>query len=46
MHMRPVLRPDPPQGGASETDSYGGSFGEPTRLLQGRLLRLAFQVKW
>ena len=29
-----------------ETDSYGGSWGRPTRLLQGRLLRLAFQVKW
>lgn len=29
-----------------ENDSYGGSFARPTRLLQGRLLRLAFQVKW
>ena len=29
-----------------ETDSYGRNFGRPTRLLQGRLLRLAFQVKW
>ena len=29
-----------------ENDSYGGSFARPTRLLQGRLLRMAFQVKW
>jgi hypothetical protein len=29
-----------------ETESYGGSWGRPTRLLQGRLLRMAFQVKW
>ena len=29
-----------------ELDSYGGSYGRPTRLLQGRLLRTAFQVKW
>ena len=29
-----------------ENDSYGGSWGLPTRLLQGRLARLAFQVKW
>ncbi len=29
-----------------ETESYGGSWGRPTRLLQGRLLRMAFQVNW
>ena len=29
-----------------ETKSYGGSWGRPTRLLQGRLLRMAFQVNW
>ena len=29
-----------------ENDSYGSAWGRPTRLLQGRLLRLAFQVKW
>ena len=29
-----------------ETESYGGSLGRPTRLLQGRLLRTAFQLKW
>jgi len=29
-----------------EIDSYGGSFGRPTRLLQGRILRTAFQIKW
>ncbi|SVC99885.1 uncharacterized protein METZ01_LOCUS352739, partial [marine metagenome] len=29
-----------------EIDSYGSSFGRPTRLLQGRILRTAFQIKW
>jgi len=29
-----------------ETDSYGSSYGKPTRLLLGRLARLALQVKW
>ena len=29
-----------------ENDAYGGSYGKPTRLLQGRLARLAFQIKW
>ena len=29
-----------------ENDAYGSGYGRPTRLLQGRLLRLAFQVKW
>ena len=29
-----------------ETEGYGGSWGRPTRLLQGRLLRMAFQVNW
>ena len=29
-----------------EADSYGSGYATPTRLLQGRLARLAFQVKW
>ncbi len=29
-----------------ENDAYGSSYGRPTRLLQGRLARLAFQIKW
>ena len=29
-----------------ENESYGGSWGRPTRLLQGRILRTAFQLKW
>ncbi|MXZ71231.1 MAG: TonB-dependent receptor, partial [Acidobacteria bacterium] len=29
-----------------ETESYGGAWGRPTRLLQGRILRTAFQLNW
>ena len=30
----------------AENGSYGSGYATPTRLLQGRLARLAFQVKW
>ena len=29
-----------------ETDSYGSGYARPSRLLQGRLARVAFQMKW
>ncbi len=29
-----------------ETESYGAVWGRPTRLLQGRILRTAFQLNW
>ncbi len=29
-----------------ESEGYGGALGRPTRLLQGRLLRTAFQLNW
>ena len=29
-----------------EIDTYGSAYGRPTRLLQGRIARLAFQIKW
>ena len=30
----------------AETSTYGSSYGRPTRLLQGRLMRLAYQTSW
>jgi len=29
-----------------EVETYGGAWGRPTRLLQGRILRTAFQLNW
>ena len=29
-----------------EIEGYGGAWGRPTRLLQGRILRTAFQLNW
>ncbi|MYJ05123.1 MAG: TonB-dependent receptor [Acidobacteria bacterium] len=29
-----------------ENETYGGAWGRPTRLLQGRILRTAFQLNW